>query len=416
MPDGLPETLMAVAMIFNQNGRFRPICLALLLWFATAQGLFSQVQIASPQRLAEFRQALPEVADRDLAKILADPATIFYDQQSMPAAYQLGNGSTSFHSPLFNISGDPSDNQKPHGLGGNGNVDFPWRFGVPGGTQRCSGVSSFKFISLPHAPAGRFLPVVWWKQTLPDPLGETRGYSWTFPVGTVFGEVITQRSPSGHDVVFEIRTRRRERDFWDVDVFRPFGTPKELTAALRKVKPDVSEKLCWQIENMPASQVGELSDAHPQHAFVARSAVVGIPALGSEETVNSLLQSTPFRSVLGGEWTSGVAAPTVDSGYNIVPARYDGAFVGADDQSCAKCHDSALKAAREFDRRRGWYGFVRGSDGILSWHPVEPSSISYNGGRREFVLRRKFVEARIVERYDSAKHPGSVYNRIKGLR
>jgi hypothetical protein len=80
------------------------------------------------------------------------------------------------------------------------------------------------------------------------------------------------------------------------------------------------------------------------------------------------------------------------------------------------CHDDTLKPARSFDAPRGWYGRVRGSDGIFSFHPIEPSSISRNGSPVQVRIRQSLVRAGMVERYDRAKHPADRYSAIKGVK
>jgi hypothetical protein len=95
--------------------------------------------------------------------------------------------------------------------------------------------------------------------------------------------------------------------------------------------------------------------------------------------------------------------------FSLVCAGYEGTFLGTTRDSCSNCHRDTLKAARAFDRFRGWYGRVRGSDEILSWHPVSPASVSRNGFTFWPALRREFVEAGIVERYEPTRHPAGRY-------
>ena len=95
-----------------------------------------------------------------------------------------------------------------------------------------------------------------------------------------------------------------------------------------------------------------------------------------------------------------------------MPAGYSGTIAGTDTGSCAKCHDGVAKHARHFDAARGWYGHVRGDDGIFSFHPIDPSRISYNGATIPPVLSRDLVESGIVAPYDPARHIGDRYRAL----
>ena len=70
---------------------------------------------------------------------------------------------------------------------------------------------------------------------------------------------------------------------------------------------------------------------------------------------------------------------------------------------------------RAADAGRDWYGRIRGSDGIFSFHPFDPSCISYNGYEQQARLRDEFVEGGLIERYDSSKHPSEHYTRVPEL-
>jgi hypothetical protein len=70
----------------------------------------------------------------------------------------------------------------------------------------------------------------------------------------------------------------------------------------------------------------------------------------------------------------------------------------------------------EFEFGRDGYGRIRGSDGIFSVHPFDPSSISYNGYGAPVTMNGRLVAAGLVERYDRAKHPIRVYQKVLALR
>jgi hypothetical protein len=143
--------------------------------------------------------------------------------------------------------------------------------------------------------------------------------------------------------------------------------------------------------------------------------------LGDDRLVAELLTTQPFRNVHGVPWRwSGKAvahAPATNAAWHIVPRNYDACFVEVSAKSCARCHETTLEAATTFHRTgtgggmRDWYGRVRGSDQIFSFHPFHPGSISPNGQSRTVAMNPRL--AGIVERYDPRRHPASVYSRLR---
>jgi hypothetical protein len=106
-------------------------------------------------------------------------------------------------------------------------------------------------------------------------------------------------------------------------------------------------------------------------------------------------------------------APTTKAGFHIVPSNYDAGFIAVDQQSCARCHSSVNRHVNDFDAARDWYGRVRGSDQIFSFHPFEPSSISYNGFASSPRMRSSLMRAGLLEKYDPQKHSASLYRRSR---
>jgi hypothetical protein len=140
----------------------------------------------SLEKERKLRRYFPRMADPQIQAILDNPRLILYTEAEMPKAYQFWSGSLQgVHRVDYNISADPAE---PHG---NANIEFPW--GAPAGTHRAKNVSSFRFLLLPQDAQGKTLPVVWFRKRFQG--DESVGYGWTFPVGTVFGEVLTMRGP-----------------------------------------------------------------------------------------------------------------------------------------------------------------------------------------------------------------------------
>jgi len=60
--------------------------------------------------------------------------------------------------------------------------------------------------------------------------------------------------------------------------------------------------------------------------------------------------------------------------------------------------------------RRDWYGRIRGSDGIFSFHPFAPESVSDNGIGRSVKMRSVLETSGVIAKYDPEKHSPQVIN------
>lgn len=371
------------------------------------------VRLMSAQREAKLRRALPRVDDPQVARLLKDPGLILYTHREMPKAYQFWDGMfPGVHSAEHNIS---ANNREPHG---NGNREFPW--GSPAGTHRARNVSSFRFLRLPQDAQGQVRPVVWYRHRLPG--DRSGGYAWTFPLGTVFGEVLALRGPDGHDYTFELRTRTRQNGYWAVDAFRPYPNAESLSARIKELRPDWSKqpKLTQLVSHLDAPRklpVQTLADRMPaQRVFRETMGVDNLPPIDDDRLVMELLTGATFRSAAGEVWqgAGGVTtcAPTTSARFHIVPAGYDAGFISVDNKSCMRCHDSVNLSVDEFDYSRDWYGRIRGSDGIFSFHPFSLGSISHNGFPVSVQMRSEFVRSGILEKYDPRRHPNSIYQTL----
>ena len=382
---------------------------------AAAEARPATVHLMSEKSEARLRKMLPRVADADLQKIFDDPRLILYTDREMPRAYQIWSGDLQgVHSPYYNISANGSE---PYG---NGNREFPW--GSPAGTHRTKDVETFRFLWLPRDENDKPLPVVWYRKRLRG--DQNKGYAWTFPVGTIVGEVLAMTGPDGYAYGFELRTRTREYGYWDVDVLRPYPTSADLARRIKELRPDWEDQpnLVREIEHLEgpiALKAKTLADKQPaRHPFVQTMGVDTLPAIDDNKLVGELLAGATFRSMTGEVWresTAGVKtyAPTTTAGFNIVPANYDAGFVQIDRTSCMRCHDSVARPVADFNPGRDWYGHVRGSDGIFSFHPFAPESISDNGIGRTVKMRPEFERAGVIAKYDPDKHPEKVYHTLE---
>jgi len=363
---------------------------------------------------ADHQSALklwPTSNDAALNALKRDPRLTFYTEEVMPECHQdWSSGLPGLHSRSYNISaGQPVERF------GNPNLEFPW--GVTGGTDRSiegtpgrsgnyfgdyeTGVKSVKFVRFPAGGA-----IEWWQESLsPDRYGQT--LRWEYPPGTIFGEILTLRSPQGGDFTFEVRTRGKQSDgSWKMNAYRPFTTPAELTAAVKRHAPNwkKDEKAAALVKHLqapPTPNIFTLQDRHPQPALQPHRAQVDYLPPIDEKLVEKLLTKTPFKSALGQDWqvVDGVAghAPSTHAEFHIVPREYTAAFFSVDSKGCMACHDTAGKHADDFDYGRDWYGRVRGDDRIFSFHPFAPESISFNGVARPVSFRRELLDAGLLK-------------------
>jgi hypothetical protein len=106
-------------------------------------------------------------------------------------------------------------------------------------------------------------------------------------------------------------------------------------------------------------------------------------------------------------------APTTQAAWHIIPRNYDAGFIAVDQASCARCHASVNRHVDEFDYGRDWYGRVRGSDRIFSFHPFDPSCVSSNGFPSGAQMRGELLRAGLLEKFNSARHAPQFYQRSR---
>lgn len=267
-----------------------------------------------------LRRNMPRIEDHD-----SDWSGIYYTETEMPPAFQMGGG---FHSTAYDLSGGADFRKVGHGH------EFPWKH--PGGLDNARHYT-WKILQLPQGTKVK----AFWNSSLWD---------WTFPAGTRFVEVL---SFDDELRVFEIRTRqKRVNGTWETKRFFPFTGKGELVDAGGEFK---SSKV-WRLrDTLHRSEV----------AFPEMRANID-DVSGSRK----LLQGRAFKE---SGW-----APSTDDAEGIVPRGYEGAFAV---RNCNNCHDSTAQPVRKFDRGRDWYGNVRGgwTEGIISFHPIDPHAISGNG-------------------------------------
>jgi hypothetical protein len=404
------------------------LLLACALCLIGGNGALAQ-QIMPADKAAALRQSFPKTDIERWNKLFADPKTVLYTDAEILPAYQhadrgllhvgrggssIGqNSNTSFHWVGYNISADPNESAKGPGRGGNGNIEFPWR--TPGGVDKSeNAIGKFRFFRLPDAPGGKVYPVAYFPETLGGSrMGRHRGMAWIFPTGTVFGEVLALRDSVGELNTFEVRLRIRQEGYWDIEILRPFPTSGDLESALKERGLD---QLAAKIEAAPV-QTRTLRDrSHPtQVAFVSTTGSVELPAI-DPDLAKTLLNDTPFKSAVGAKWKGEASAPTSLQNFGIVPKEYFGTHLGTDTDSCMECHKHTLRHVDTFDVGRDWYGYVRGSDGIFTWHPIDQATISRSGSAQSPRIRADFIRAGWVAPFDPAVHRHDRYHLLEATK
>lgn len=405
--------------------------LPILLVLCYTPCVVAGVKLFDSRREAYVRSFIPKVNDPRIQDILDNNDLVVYDKTVMPRAYQhemrgmrMENGNVvptyqqymGVHWAGYNISGDAREAAKGHGNGGNGNIEFPWKFA--GGTDKSHNTATFHFYCPPLDDDGKPLSIIYWWD------GEK--YRYVNPVGAIYGEILIM-SHGGEYRTFELRIREREKGNWAVDIFRPFPTADSLSATIKRLRPSWRSdsqlrNVITHLDGNPRLIIDSLQDRlHPtESAFVGEKVSVDVlPPIGDDELVNQLLDRE-FSSCLGVEWretTNGYPsyAPTTRAAWHIVPTNYDGAFIGNDRVSCMKCHESTNKHVSNFDFHRDWYGRIRGSDGIFSMHCFDRSSVSTNGTVRPVKMDKMMLNSGVFAKYNPSRHPRSIYTTIEGL-
>lgn len=402
------------------------LCLFALVSFP----LESHGQLVSEKAAETYRAMLPETDQDRWNELFQNGDLLFYTEREMPKAYQQNMGGiaqSTFHWAGYNVSADNigingrrAEASKPHGAGGNANIEFPWK--TPGGLHDSPNTSNFKFLYLPEVD-GKKLPVVYWNERLPySTTGAGVGLKWIYPKGAILGECLMVVDPqTKQKYTFEVRMRIRLKDSWDVEVLRPFPTAKSLAARIKELRGNDQSvaQMVSHVESEFPVETRLLYGPHPTNVSFRREAGVDhLPSL-DRELVKELLTTTPFQTAVGAEWRRDnameVFAPTTKADFHIIPQNYKGTFLGTDTESCKNCHSATLKHATHFDAPRQWYGHVRGSDGIFSFHPVDPSCVANNGATLPVVIRRSLLEAGYVARFDRQQHTSQHYTVIKDL-
>jgi len=231
-------------------------------------------------------------------------------------------------------------------------MEFPWK--NPGGRQTNKLTRSFVW-------PRDVKPLRINNITYPNPTtfsGKKTRPNWVWPEGTTFFEL--HFHGKGHAFalrVLEKASNERGFESYEPHIFRPFRDESDLPFR-------VSQKIVKEMT---------VHSGHERKAFSAKGVVSFYPDVNADW---SKLVNKVWEDDLGHEWHH------AGEGHGwLTPKNYTGWMVGSG-ESCNDCHDTAGQPVEYFDRPgRDWYGFIRGSDGIFSFDPVDRRSVTANGQR-----------------------------------
>ncbi len=343
-------------------------------------------QFLPTDQIQKIRAALPKVENAQIDRALNSSDTIWYDEASMAFSYQDSIETvTGLRANCVGRTVGETNATNPgiaklmEFFGTDYRFEFP--FDKAAGTHRVNDPIVVNFW-LPPKQSGTVLPVKYWRPT-------RRGHwYWTFPIGTIFGEVLFERINNSSIVVYEIRTRTRYSGGWSPGVFRPFATAVDLAAAVKQLRRDweSSPKLRKYVEHLlnPATLISNRWESKPFGAVfpVMNGALDPLPDPGDPVLIENLLTTTPFVSTEGTIWkengTLETYAPGSTSESNIVPKNYEMGMVAVNEVSCKRCHSETSRKLHTFAPEIQLYGEVWGEDQTFTWHLFEPKKESFS--------------------------------------
>lgn len=374
------------------------------------------------ERMAKVKASLPKVGFDKINDILNSSETLWYDHESMTPSYQDSVGVNSNADWSSGVAKTPQTNSAITGLFDANNKRWTFPFSVTAGTDKSTNTKVVNFLHLPHE-GGKPVPIPVWTQK--KNVGRP-SWQWIYPIGTIVGEVIFLADGS-ELVAVEVRTRQRYKDGWATNVFRPFPTAASLSQAIKAKNPNFAsdDKLAGMVDHL--GTVDGLKDVTLSgqgplaKVFNQKAATDQLPPFQDKAFVKGLLKSKTFVSSYEQAWKADGAvkafAPTTTEDLSIVPKNYAAHAIAVNDQSCARCHESAGRRVSEFYDALLLYGEVWGKDGVFSFHPFDESEfpkLRQNGnGPDGYYDNRKFnqklLQMGVFEAYDAQKHENAKY-------
>lgn len=373
--------------------------------------LGQRVDIMDPAKVQTLKALLPRVQDAELTAIFSNANTMWYDKDSLKHVYQ------DSVTPILGVRANSIGRQLAVDgqLVFNTSQSFHFPFNITAGMQHSPETYNLNFWSLPER-SGQLLPVAWYQD-------DTTRWRWIFPVGTTFGEVLFLKDPQGGLNVYEIRTRKRYADGWEVNAYRPFLTAAELADSVVQKRPN------WQA--VPALKTAVDALRRPDTLVAKRltsqyygptfDAVEGaldvVPDLGDVALVKDLLRTATFRSAEGRIWKQSggkeTYAASTSASFSIVPKDYEAGLYPVNEVSCNRCHQDTGRQIGEFSFNSLLYGEIWGEDRIFTWHLFDESGNFFGAYQNNRVMNRKFEQAGLVVRYQGGTdQPATVYKEL----
>ncbi len=340
----------------------------------------------TPSVAASLKARLPRLADGEIDSRMRAADTMFYDEESMVFLYQDsiesvvgGRANCVGRQVGEDNAGNPAIHKLVNYFGSDYKFLFPFR--TAAGTDNVTNVRVVNFWS-PPLKSGRALPVKYWR-----PTSRSRWY-WTFPVGTLFGEVLFEKGPDGNLYAFEVRIRRRYLDGWEVNVFRPFARAEDFAQAIINEQPDWSMAMDLRalVNHLrtPSTLVPKRmeSKAYGKIFPAIDGALDPLPPVNNPQLIADLLAKTVFVSTEGKIWKENgklqTYAPGSQADFHIVPKNYEMGLIQVNEVSCNRCHSETGRRLGDLEFDIQLYGEVWGEDRIFTWHLFQPNPRIYN--------------------------------------
>ncbi len=382
------------------------------------------LQIIPAATLEEYKKALPVTGFESLNNIMQSTNTFWYDKDTMKPSYQdsVGDGSYTPVGARFNTKAASVIVPEGRKLFSADGKFWSYPLGHTAGTDNSTNIQVLTFMSLP-VKDGERLPVVY--RTINDRNGigglGLAKWTWVYPVGTTFGEIIFIKHSSGKLYPAELRTRTRYLNGWAMNVYRPFPTASSLVEAIKAKKPNYAsvstlKSLIAHLESSGNMTTKSVNSPAFKNIFTASAGLDVLPAFNDEELVKDLLTTTKFVSSYGAAWkksenVTAFAASTKEQ-FSVVPVNYEANLIEVSDESCTRCHQEAGRPISDFASSAVLYGDVWGEDQIFSFHPYDEAKFS-NFNTENRSVRPELSQGGLVVRFEADKHPTSVYNPIK---
>ena len=362
------------------------------------------IDFIDQNELALSIKHLPTLADTETNTRLRSANTMWYDESSMIFSYQdsFGNPEGPQGLRANRVAFDVGSNSTDPGIKALTTYFELSRFRFPFSVapRATDNPNSYviNFWSPPKDESGRTLPVIWWKNA--------SHWHWTFPVGTLLGEVMITRANASSDwYVFEVRTRKRELNRWATDIFRPFTSAVDLSQRIKQERPNWESTdlapLIKQLESNTNLIPAKLESPAYSKIFPTISGYYDVlPETSDSGLIKTLLSETVFHSAMNSKWKSEGAkityAPTTNAAFHIVPRGYIAGLLESSEESCSRCHVQSGRPLGQLDNRLVLYGEIWGEDQVFTWHPFKVVAEMFTVSEGSRLVNPRLVEAGLI--------------------